>query len=104
MTFRPKPSYLPEDMKEYEAPERHTHHYLAVLAACLAIVAYVEPIAAPQAAASVGTSQKERYAVPAASAATLLAACMNGGAISWRDPHTDDAMLTVCDTHKVAVK
>lgn len=101
MTFQPKPNYLPEDVKHYAAPERHTHRYWAALAACLALVAWVEetPIAAPQAVPTLSLTPTQ----PTAAASALLAACFNGHAISWRDPHRGD-MLTVCDTHTVQVR
>ena len=43
MTFQPKPSYLPTDVKHYRAPRRPMQYALMALAACLALVSYVEP-------------------------------------------------------------
>lgn len=49
MTFQAKPSYLPDDVRAYAAPRPRMDLFWAFLAACLALVAYVEPNdAAPQ--------------------------------------------------------
>ena len=53
MTFQAKPHYLPEDLRDYRAPGwEGTQYALAFVAFCLAVVAYVEPIAAPPAVSS----------------------------------------------------
>lgn len=44
MTFQEKPSYLPSDVRAYRAPRPRVDLALAVLAACLAVLLYVERV------------------------------------------------------------
>lgn len=96
MTFQPKPSYLPEDLRDYAAPRTRMDLVWAALAAMLALVAYVQPVE-PAIAESI------EPAVDYSKMHTeAFVACMNEGGWAWKDPHTGEWWSVHCDRQKIS--
>ena len=100
MTFQPKSQYLPTDVKDYVAPRPRMDLVWMALAICLAFIGWAEVV--PNAAA-VQVNPDLPIVTLAERQAHLIASCLNNGAISWIDPHTQHEMLTFCKTHEVKV-
>ena len=99
MTFQAKPSYLPTDVKDYVAPRPRMDLVWMALAICLAIIGWAEVV--PNAAA-VQVNQDLPIVTLAERQASLIAACMNSGGWTWKDPHTGDIWATFCDSQRIS--
>jgi hypothetical protein len=96
MSFQPKARYLPEDVEHYKAPTHPMQYVWMTLAICLALIGWAEPV--PDAAA-VQVNAPVSIVELAEHQASLIASCMNGGALVYTDPHTGKEWAIFCDKH-----
>lgn len=97
-----------EEYREDEPFMRRVGTTLAIVAICLLTItahtmAFRDELEAARDANTTSVVPATPAAPVAAQYAQLLAACMNNGGISWIDPHTEHAMLTICRTNEVRV-
>ena len=110
MTFQAKPHYLPEDLRNYRAPGWDgTQYALAFVAFCLAVVAYIEPIAAPSPVPPATSPQPQAtvaasFTMTSAQCGGAMAALMTGGRLIWTEPHTGHDVVAVSDVHILSRK
>lgn len=96
---------LPDDLKTYSAPKEswwRVNRDKVVGGVCaILFLAYWLGSPVPDAAA-VQVNQDLPIVTLAERQASLIAACMNSGGWTWKDPHTGDYWATFCDSQRIS--